>query len=140
MKVRELVAMLAKADPDDVVAIDADAKCLLLLNQRPGMFQPLDGNEACAATLTECDKEFLRALRVQFSAECSLNIAMRSWSKSKDSRCQSIEPAVLADLAEKAMKEEKALKNFYLKALMERLGSVAFELKAALEKRGVPRG
>ena len=66
MKVRELVAMLAKADPDDIVAIDADAKCLLLLNQRPGMFQPLDENEACAATLTECDKEFLRALRVRF--------------------------------------------------------------------------
>jgi hypothetical protein len=65
-KVRELVAMLPKADPDDIVAIDADAKCLLLLNQRPGMFQPLDENEACAATLTECDKEFLRALRVQF--------------------------------------------------------------------------
>ena len=66
MKVRELVAMLEKADPDDIVAIDADAKCLLLLNQRPGMFQPLDENDACAATLTECDKEFLRALRVQF--------------------------------------------------------------------------
>ena len=43
MKVRELVAMLEKADPDDIVAIDADAKCLLL-NQRPGMFQPLDEN------------------------------------------------------------------------------------------------
>ena len=66
MKVRELVATLAQADPDDIVAIDADAKCLLLLNQRPGMFQPLDENDACAATLTECDKEFLRALRVQF--------------------------------------------------------------------------
>ena len=65
MKVRELVAMLGKADPDDIVAIDADAKCLLLLSQRPGMFQPLEENEACAATLTECDKEFLRALRVQ---------------------------------------------------------------------------
>jgi len=46
MKVRELVAMLAQADPHDIVAIDADAKCLLLLNQRPGMFQPLDENEA----------------------------------------------------------------------------------------------
>ena len=40
MKVRELVAMLAQADPDDIVAIDPDAKCLFLLNQRPGMFQP----------------------------------------------------------------------------------------------------
>lgn len=66
MKVRELVATLAQADPDDIVAIDADAKCLLLLNQRLGMFPPLDENDACAATLTECDKEFLRALRVRF--------------------------------------------------------------------------
>ena len=66
MKVRQLMAMLAKANPDDIVAIDADAKCLLLLNQRLGMFPPLDENDACAATLTECDKEFLRALCVQF--------------------------------------------------------------------------
>ena len=66
VKVRELVAMLAKANPDDIVAIDADAKCLLLLNQRLGMFPPLDENDARAATLTECDKEFLRALRVRF--------------------------------------------------------------------------
>jgi len=40
MKVRELVAMLGKADPDDIVAIDADAKRLLLLNQRPECFSP----------------------------------------------------------------------------------------------------
>ena len=66
MKVRQLMAMLAKANPDDIVAIDADAKCLLLLNQRLGMFPPLDENDARAATLTECDKEFLRALRVRF--------------------------------------------------------------------------
>ena len=44
---------------------------------------------------------------------------------SKELRHQSIEPAVLAELAEKAMKEEQALKNPYLKALMKRLGSVA---------------
>lgn len=66
MKVRELVAWLAKANPDDIVAIGADSKCLLLLNQRPGMFQPLDEDEGCAAPLNECDKEFLRVLRVQF--------------------------------------------------------------------------
>ena len=76
-----------------------------------------------------------------FSAECTLNIAMRSWKQmSKDPRCQSIEPAVLADLAEKAMKEEKALKYPYLKALMKRLGSVALELKAALENEGYLEG
>jgi len=57
-----------------------------------------------------------------------------------DPRCQSIEPAVLADLAEEAMEEEKALKNPYLKALMKRLGSVALELKAALENEGYLEG
>jgi hypothetical protein len=38
------------------------------------------------------------------------------------------------------MKEEKALKNPYLKALMKRLGSVALELKAALENEGYLEG
>ena len=66
---------------------------------------------------------------------------MRSWKQmSKDPRCKSIEPAVLADLAEKAMKEEKALKNPYLKALMKRLASVVLELKAALENEGYLEG
>jgi hypothetical protein len=59
---------------------------------------------------------------------------------SKDPRRQSIEPAVLAELAEKAVKEEKALENPYLKALMKRLGSVALELKAALENEGYLEG
>lgn len=40
MKVRELVARFAAADPDDRVAKDADSKCLLVLNQRPGMSAP----------------------------------------------------------------------------------------------------
>lgn len=66
MKVRELVGRLAKADPDDLVAIDADSKCLLVLNQRPGMFQPLDEHETYATTLSEGDKEFFRVLRVRF--------------------------------------------------------------------------
>jgi len=65
MKVRELAARLERADPEDIVLIDTASQCLLLLNQRAGMFQPLDEHEA-AATLTEPDKEFLRVLRVQF--------------------------------------------------------------------------
>ena len=59
---------------------------------------------------------------------------------SKELRHQSIEPAVLAELAEKAMKEEQALKNPYLKALMKRLASVVLELKAALENEGYLEG
>ena len=66
MKVRQLMARLAKADPDDIVAIDTDLQCLLLLNQRTGMFLPLYVDEGCAAPLSERDEEFLRALRVRF--------------------------------------------------------------------------
>ncbi len=65
MKVRELVARLEKADPEDVVLIDTDSQCLFLLNQRSGMFQPLD-EHGTAATLTERDEEFLRTLLVRF--------------------------------------------------------------------------
>lgn len=64
MKVRELAARLEKADPEDIVLIDAASQCLFLLNQRTGMFQPLGEHEA--ATLTEPDKQFLRVLHVRF--------------------------------------------------------------------------
>ncbi len=66
MKVRELVDRLAKADPNDIVVISADSKSLVLLNQRLGMFQPLDEDAAYAATLTQCDQEFLSLLHVRF--------------------------------------------------------------------------
>ncbi len=65
MKVRELVARLEKADPEDIVLIDTDSQCLFLLNQRAGMLPPLDEN-GTGATLTEHDEEFLRILRVRF--------------------------------------------------------------------------
>jgi hypothetical protein len=65
MNVRQLVARLAIADPEDIVVIDKDSQCLFLLNQRSGMFQPLDLLEEGAA-LTERDKEFLRCLRARF--------------------------------------------------------------------------
>ena len=65
MKVRELAARLAKADPEDIVAIDTNSQCLLLLNQKRGMFQPLDELQE-EAGLTERDKEFLHVVRVRF--------------------------------------------------------------------------
>jgi hypothetical protein len=65
MKVRELVARLAKADPEDIVAIDGGSQCLFLLKQKSGMFQPLDLLEEGSA-LTERDMEFLCSLRVRF--------------------------------------------------------------------------
>lgn len=49
---------------------------------------------------------------------------------------QPIEPEFLAELAERAVQEEKRLKNPYLRALMTRLGLLARELKSALEKEG----
>jgi len=66
MKVRELVARLAKADPEDIVAIDGGSQCLFLLKQRSGMFQPLDFLEEEGSALTERDTEFLCSLRVRF--------------------------------------------------------------------------
>jgi hypothetical protein len=65
MKVRELVARLEKANPEDIVLIDSDSQCLFLLNQRAGMIPPLDEHRA-EATLTERDEEFLRIMRVRF--------------------------------------------------------------------------
>ena len=65
MKVRELAARLAKADPEDIVAIDTNSQCLLLLNQKRGMFQPLDELQE-EVGLTERDKEFLHVVRVRF--------------------------------------------------------------------------
>ena len=65
MRVRELAARLAKADPEDIVAIDTNSQCLLLLNQKRGMFQPLDELQE-EVGLTERDKEFLHVVRVRF--------------------------------------------------------------------------
>lgn len=49
---------------------------------------------------------------------------------------QSIDPAVLTALAEKALQEEKRIQNPYLKALLARLSRLALELKVALENEG----
>ena len=65
MKVRELVARLAIADPEDIVVIETGSHRLFLLNPRLGMFQPLYLVDEAPA-LTERDKEFLCSLRVRF--------------------------------------------------------------------------
>lgn len=62
MKVRELMARLAWADPEDNVVLDPDSQCLRLFRTRPGLFQPLDDLEVLG--LTDQDKEFLRAMRI----------------------------------------------------------------------------
>lgn len=62
MRVRELIALLARADPEDLVVIDAHSDCLRLYNPTPGMYQPIEEQEV--STLTDKDKEFLRALHI----------------------------------------------------------------------------
>lgn len=65
MNVRELIARLEIADPDDLVVVDDDSRSLFLLNQKSGMYQPLDALEE-GAIFTGRDKEFLCSLRVRF--------------------------------------------------------------------------
>lgn len=62
MRVRLLLALLAKVDPQNLVLADA-AGNLLFLNDRPGMHQSLDEPEL--ASLSEEDWRFLRALRIR---------------------------------------------------------------------------
>lgn len=61
MRVRLLLALLAKVDPRDLVVVDGQGD-LLCLNDRPGMHQPLDELEP--AVFTDEDRRFLRALRI----------------------------------------------------------------------------
>ncbi len=61
MRVRLLLALLAKVDPQDLVMADGKGD-LLLLNDRPGMHQPLEEPELPA--FSDEDRRFLRALRI----------------------------------------------------------------------------
>ena len=63
MKVRELLALLADADPDDTLLLDKKSGNLLLLRVRSGMHQPLQ--EDVSLRLNEDDLEFLRALHIK---------------------------------------------------------------------------
>ncbi len=65
MNVRELIARLESADPDDLVVVEADSRSLFLLNQKSGMYQPVDVLTE-GVSLTERDKEFLSSLRIRF--------------------------------------------------------------------------
>ena len=65
MKVRELVARLTIADPEDIVVIETKSYCMFLRNPRSGMFRPLHFLDEAPA-LTERDKELLCSLRVRF--------------------------------------------------------------------------
>ena len=65
MKVRELLALmpqLEEADLEDTVVIDADSKSVLLLNTRPGLFQPME--DPAGLRVLEDDVEFLRSPQI----------------------------------------------------------------------------
>ena len=62
MRVRLLLALLAKVDPRDLVMVDSEGD-LLFLNDRPGMHQSLDDAEL--ALFSEDDRRFLRSLRIR---------------------------------------------------------------------------
>ena len=62
MRVGELIALLARVDPEEIVVIDPDSNCLRLYDPRPGMYQPVEEQEV--STLTNEDNEFLRALHI----------------------------------------------------------------------------
>ncbi len=65
MNVRNLMARLALANPDDLVVIDCESTSLFVLNQKSGMYHPLD--MACDdAQLTERDKQFLNSLLIRY--------------------------------------------------------------------------
>jgi hypothetical protein len=63
MKVKELIARLARSDPEDNVVFDPDSQCLRIFNTRLGMFQPLDELEVLG--LTQQDKQFLRDMDIE---------------------------------------------------------------------------
>jgi hypothetical protein len=65
MKVWELIELmpqLEKADPEDTVVIDAGSDSVLLINTRPGLFQPME--DPADWRLTKEDGDFLRALHI----------------------------------------------------------------------------
>ncbi len=62
MLVRELVALLADADSEDIVIVGDRPGCLLILHPVPGMHQPMEDEDPLRLTVN--DREFLRKLRI----------------------------------------------------------------------------
>ena len=60
---RPLPRLLVQENPEGIVVIDSDSQCLRLYNPRLGMFPPLHEQEVPG--LTEHDKKFLRAMRIE---------------------------------------------------------------------------
>jgi hypothetical protein len=62
MKVRELLTLLSRADPEDIVVFQASSESLLLISIRPGMNQRFED----LTVLTLEEKELLRAMHIQW--------------------------------------------------------------------------
>ena len=68
MKVRDwlqIAARLKAADPDSSVLVDERNGCLIVLRVRSGMHQPFEDEDADLLRLTEQDRKFLRAMRIE---------------------------------------------------------------------------
>ncbi len=62
MRVRELLALLSKADPEDTVVFDTNSDSLLLITIRPGMHQVV---EDCTGFTVE-EEEWLRKMHIEW--------------------------------------------------------------------------
>jgi hypothetical protein len=62
MKVCELIPLLSRADPEDLVVFQASSESLLLISIRSGMHQTFD--DLTALTLEE--EELLRAMHIEW--------------------------------------------------------------------------
>ena len=65
MKLRELMALLERFDPDDTVLINPGSQCLLVVNHRPGMSEPFYKDDD-RFQLTDTDQDFLRKMQIRF--------------------------------------------------------------------------
>lgn len=62
MNVCELLTILSRADPEDIVVYDTYSDCLLLITVRPGMHQVV---EDCTG-FTAKEQEWLRQMHIRW--------------------------------------------------------------------------
>ena len=58
----ELVPLLARADPEDIILINSGSGQVFLCNTRPGLHQPMD--EPLELHLSDNDCQFLREIGI----------------------------------------------------------------------------
>ncbi len=63
MTVRELIAVLAKCNPESTVILEARSEALLVIDARPGMHETWPAADPLVLTVE--DEDFLGALRIR---------------------------------------------------------------------------